>query len=136
MKPLSGVDGALLHLETTETPTHVASLHLFDLPAGYRGDFHANIKRQMRQRLRLAPVFTRKLAPMPLQFANPVWDGFGLHDGAQRGAGRAQALGGADGCAGRIGGQESTSSAQETNSSAQCGLDKRTVLNGIDPCAS
>ena len=73
MKALSGVDGAFLHLETPETPMHVASLHLFDLPAGYTGDFHADIKRQMRRRLHLAPVFTRKLAPMPLQFANPVW---------------------------------------------------------------
>ena len=27
----------------------------------------------MQSRLHLAPVFTRKLAPMPLQFANPVW---------------------------------------------------------------
>jgi len=73
MRTLSGVDGAFLHLETPETPMHVASLHLFDLPAGYRGDFHADIKRLMRRRLHLAPVFTRKLAPMPLQFANPVW---------------------------------------------------------------
>ncbi len=52
---------------------HVASLHVFDLPAGYRGDFYAKVKRQMAQRLHLAPVLTRKLAPMPLQFANPVW---------------------------------------------------------------
>ena len=73
MKALSGLDGAFLHLETTETPMHVGSLHLFDLPPGYRGDFHANIKRQMKARLHLAPVFTRRLAPMPLQFANPVW---------------------------------------------------------------
>ncbi|HSC62306.1 MAG TPA: wax ester/triacylglycerol synthase family O-acyltransferase [Caldimonas sp.] len=73
MKALSGLDGAFLHLETPETPMHVGSLHLFDLPPGYRGDFHANIKRQMKSRIRLAPVFTRKLAPMPLQFANPVW---------------------------------------------------------------
>jgi len=73
MKALSGVDGAFLHLETKETPMHVASLHVFDLPAGYTGEFHADIKRQMRRRLRLAPVLTRKLAPMPLQFANPVW---------------------------------------------------------------
>jgi hypothetical protein len=50
MKPLSGLDGAFLHLETPETPMHVASLHLFDLPEGYRGDFHADIKRQMRRR--------------------------------------------------------------------------------------
>jgi len=52
---------------------HVASLHLLDLPPGYDGDFHADIRRLMKQRLRLAPVFTRKLAPMPLQFANPAW---------------------------------------------------------------
>ncbi len=73
MKALSGVDGAFLHLETAETPMHVASLHLFDLPSAYRGDFHADVKRQMKMRVRFAPVFTRKLAPMPLQFANPVW---------------------------------------------------------------
>jgi WS/DGAT/MGAT family acyltransferase len=73
MKTMSGLDGTFLHLETPETPMHVASLHLFDLPAGYSGDFHADIKRQMARRLHLAPIFQRKLAPMPLQFANPVW---------------------------------------------------------------
>ncbi len=73
VKALGGLDGAFLHLETPDTPMHVASLHVFDLPQGYKGDFHANIKRLMRNRLRLAPVFTRKLAPMPLQLANPVW---------------------------------------------------------------
>ncbi len=73
MKTMSGLDGAFLHLETADTPMHVGSLHLFDLPRAYQGDFHADIRRQMRARLHLAPVFTRKLAPMPLQFANPVW---------------------------------------------------------------
>lgn len=73
MKTLSGVDGAFLHLETEETPMHVASLHLFDAPAGGAADFHARVRRLMSQRLRVAPVLTRKLATMPLQFANPVW---------------------------------------------------------------
>jgi WS/DGAT/MGAT family acyltransferase len=73
MKALSGLDGAFLHLETPDTPMHVASLHLVEMPPGYRGDFHADVKRVMRTRLHEAPVFTRKLAPMPLQFANPVW---------------------------------------------------------------
>lgn len=73
MNSLSGVDGAFLHLETPQTPMHVGSLHLFDVPAGHARDFHARIKRQMRARMHLAPVLTRKLAPMPLQFANPVW---------------------------------------------------------------
>ena len=62
MKTLSGLDGAFLHLETPQTPMHVGSLHRFDLPSGYAGDFHADIQRQMRARLHLAPVFTRKLA--------------------------------------------------------------------------
>ncbi len=73
MKVLSGVDGAFLHLETKETPMHVGSLHLFDLPAGYAGNFHADVRRMMRRRLQIAPVLTRKLAPMPLQLANPAW---------------------------------------------------------------
>src|ERR1019366_7931891 len=73
MKPLSGVDAGFLHLETPETPMNVASLHLFDLPPGYRRDFHAEVKRQLASRLRQAPVLHRKLAPMPLQFAHPVW---------------------------------------------------------------
>ena len=73
MKTLSGVDGAFLHLETAQTPMHVGSLHLFDLPAGHNGDFHAAIRRQMRRSLRSTPVLRRRLAPMPLQFANPVW---------------------------------------------------------------
>jgi WS/DGAT/MGAT family acyltransferase len=73
MKPLSGVDAAFLHLETPETPMHVASVSLFDRPARDRRDFHAHVKRQLARRLHLAPVLHRKLAAMPLQFANPVW---------------------------------------------------------------
>lgn len=73
MKSLSGLDGAFLHLETPATPMHVASLHCFDLPPGYRKHFANEIRRQLQRRLHLAPVLLRKLAPMPLQFANPVW---------------------------------------------------------------
>ena len=55
MKSLSGVDGVFLHLETAQTPMHVASLHLFDLPAGVTaGDFLAEVRRQMRRRVRIA----------------------------------------------------------------------------------
>ena len=35
MKTMSGLDGAFLHLETADTPMHVGSLHLFDLPRAY-----------------------------------------------------------------------------------------------------
>jgi WS/DGAT/MGAT family acyltransferase len=78
MKVLGGVDAAFLHLETPETPMHVGSLSLFDLPRSFRGDFHAKVRRELARRLHLAPVLHRKLAPMPLQFANPAW----VHDDA------------------------------------------------------
>ena len=77
-KPLSGLDGTWLHLETPETPMHVGQLCLFDLPHGYLGDFVADIRNLIARRMHLAPVFQSKLAPMPLEFANPAW----VHDDA------------------------------------------------------
>lgn len=73
MKPLSGLDALFLHLETPATPMHVGALHRLQLPKSYRGDFAADVKRHVGRRLALSPVFTRRLAAMPLNFANPVW---------------------------------------------------------------
>lgn len=73
MKPLSGLDALFLHLETPATPMHVGAVHLLQLPKGYRGDFVADVKRHIARRLSLSSVFTRQLATMPLNFANPVW---------------------------------------------------------------
>lgn len=73
MKPLSGLDALFLHLETPATPMHVGAVHLLQLPKGFRGDFVAGVKRHVKKRLPLSSVFTRQLAPMPLNFANPVW---------------------------------------------------------------
>ena len=73
MKTVSGLDGTFLHVETPETPQHVGALSRYALPAGYKGDFYDDFRRGLSKRLHLVPVFTRKLAPMPLQFANPVW---------------------------------------------------------------
>ena len=73
MKHLSGVDASFLHLETPEMPMHVGSLNLFDLPSGYDGDFYEDLKRHISERMHLAEVFERKLAPMPFELSNPVW---------------------------------------------------------------
>ena len=73
MKMLSGLDGLFLHLETVETPMHVASLSLLELPKGYRGDFLADVKRLYAARIPLVPALSRQLAEEPLQFANPAW---------------------------------------------------------------
>ena len=72
MKPLSGLDSLFLHLETPATPMHVGAVHLLERPRR-GGDFLARVRRHVAQRLHLSPVFTRQLASMPLDFANPVW---------------------------------------------------------------
>jgi len=73
MQHLSAIDSAFLHLETAEMPMHVGSLHRYQLPNDYKGNWYEDIKAHMAQRLHLAPVFTRKLALMPFDLANPVW---------------------------------------------------------------
>ena len=76
MKHLSIVDGAFLHVESAEMPMHVGSLNLFEPPAGYAGGFYEAVKAHVARRMHMAPVFTRKLALMPFDLANPVW----IHD--------------------------------------------------------
>ncbi|MCX7147935.1 MAG: wax ester/triacylglycerol synthase family O-acyltransferase [Rhodocyclales bacterium] len=71
IETLSGVDGAFLNLETAATPMHVGSLHLFEVPAGYQGNFFAAVRHMMESRM--VPVLRRRLATLPLQLANPVW---------------------------------------------------------------
>jgi diacylglycerol O-acyltransferase / wax synthase len=73
MKQLPGLDASFLHLETPQMPMHVGALHNFELPADYRGDFLADMRRHIAQRLVLAPVLRQKLVKMPLNLSNPVW---------------------------------------------------------------
>jgi diacylglycerol O-acyltransferase len=73
MHHLSAMDSAFLHLETAEMPMHVGSLHRYQLPEGYQGNWYEDVKDHLTKRLHLAPVFTRKLALMPFDLANPVW---------------------------------------------------------------
>jgi WS/DGAT/MGAT family acyltransferase len=72
---LSALDALFLHLETAQTPMHVGSLILFEKPSRHRGSFYPVIRRHIASRLHLAPLFTRKLAFIPLDLANPVWVG-------------------------------------------------------------
>lgn len=72
MTPLGGIDALFLHLETPATPMHVGALHLLDLPPGRR-DLLGAIRRHVASRLALSPVFTRRLRPVPLALANPLW---------------------------------------------------------------
>ena len=73
MKTLSGLDATFLYLETPETPMHVGSLHLYDLPTGFKGSFHSAVTQHMAGRIHLSPIFTCKLAFMPFNLGHPHW---------------------------------------------------------------
>jgi diacylglycerol O-acyltransferase / wax synthase len=73
MKHLSGLDATFLHIETPEMPMHVGGLHLLEWPEDMEGDFVDAVKRHIADRMHLASVFTKKLALMPFDIANPVW---------------------------------------------------------------
>ena len=73
MNHLSSTDASFLHLETPETPMHVGSLMLFELPEGYTGDYYEDVKAMVAKRRHLGSIFNRKLAQMPFDLADPVW---------------------------------------------------------------
>jgi diacylglycerol O-acyltransferase len=73
MKRLSGLDATFLHLETPEMPMHVGALHLFELPADFKGKFVNALRRHMAERLPIAPPLRRRLWTMPMNISNPVW---------------------------------------------------------------
>ncbi len=73
MKTLSGLDATFLYLETPETPMHVASLCLYELPSGAKGSFHQAVRSHIAKRMHLAPIFSRRLAFMPFDLGHPMW---------------------------------------------------------------
>ena len=73
MSHLSVIDGAFLHMESPEMPMHVGSLTLLEPPPAQAGPWFETVKAHVASRMHLAPVFTRKLALMPFDLANPVW---------------------------------------------------------------
>jgi WS/DGAT/MGAT family acyltransferase len=73
MEHLSSLDASFVHLETPETPMHVASLLLLELPENYQSNFYEEVKKLLANRIHLARVMHRKLAPMPFELGDPVW---------------------------------------------------------------
>ncbi len=73
MKQLSGMDATFLYMETPETPMHVAGLTLYELPAGFKGTFHAHFKKFFAGRVHLIPIFGKKLAKSVFQLDHPGW---------------------------------------------------------------
>ena len=75
MHHLSALDALFLHMETPDMPMHVGGLILLDKPKQHRGSFYKKIREHLISRMHLAPLFSRKLAFMPLDLVNPIWLG-------------------------------------------------------------
>jgi diacylglycerol O-acyltransferase len=74
MKPVKLLDAAFLHGETAATPMHVGALFLLDeIPARARRSFFKRFRAMIGSRLGASEVFTRRLARLPLDLANPMW---------------------------------------------------------------
>jgi len=74
VKPIKLLDAAFLHAETPATPMHVGALFVLDRPAGrLRKSFYRCFREIVASRLGASEVFTRKLATLPFDLANPMW---------------------------------------------------------------
>jgi len=74
MKPVKAVDAAFLQLETRATPMHVGALFVLDpgSPQASRS-FFRRFKALVGARLGRSEVFTRRIAALPFNVANPMW---------------------------------------------------------------
>ena len=75
MHHLSALDALFLHMETPDMPMHVGGLILLDKPKKHRGSFYKKVREHLVSRMHLAPLFSRRLAFMPLDLVNPIWLG-------------------------------------------------------------
>lgn len=73
LKQLSDQDAGFLYAETAETPMHVGSLSLVELPEGYRGNFFEDYRAHVASRMMLVPFMHAKLVAMPLDLDRPFW---------------------------------------------------------------
>ncbi|MDQ1243020.1 MAG: wax ester/triacylglycerol synthase family O-acyltransferase [Pseudomonadota bacterium] len=74
MKPVKAVDAAFLQLETAATPMHVGAVFVLDPPSRQAGrTFFRRLKLLIAARLDRSEVFTRHVAALPFNAANPIW---------------------------------------------------------------
>ncbi len=75
MDQLSSMDASFLHFETPETPMHVGSLMLFELPEGYDGDYYEDVKAM------LGRSFEEEYPKLEAALGEPVLQVSGLRSG-------------------------------------------------------
>jgi WS/DGAT/MGAT family acyltransferase len=74
MKPVKAIDAAFLQLETSATPMHVGALFVLN-PGSLRAarTFFRRFRAEVGKCVGLSEVFTRRIAALPLEVANPMW---------------------------------------------------------------
>jgi len=79
VRALSGLDAGFLYIETPETPMHVGSLTIYELPEDLTDSaspltaFAQRAALHFESRLMLAPLLHQRLALMPFELGHPVW---------------------------------------------------------------
>jgi len=73
IKQLGEQDASFLYLETPETPQHVGSVSLVELPPGFEGDFYETYKAHVASRVHLVPLLFNKLVQLPFDLDHPFW---------------------------------------------------------------
>ncbi len=74
MEQLSGQDAMFLHAEMKGLPQHIGGLSIYDQSSVEGGMVRfKQILTTLENRLHLSPIFTRKLARVPMGMDNPYW---------------------------------------------------------------
>ncbi len=80
MDDLSLNDAGFLYMETDKSPTHAATLQVFEVPIEKRATYVDDLKRMMFDRRYLVPYLTRRLCFVPGNIDHPVWVSDGSFD--------------------------------------------------------
>jgi WS/DGAT/MGAT family acyltransferase len=72
-KFMSALDSAFLHMESHDTPMHVAGLQIFTLPKKHSDDFLQKLVQHLRNETELSAPWNQKLRRSPVSKVLPSW---------------------------------------------------------------
>ncbi len=73
MNRMPASDATFLYMETPTTPMHVLGVLLLDTSTMTGGAPYDRIRELLEARIHLMPAFRRRLVPVPLDLAHPLW---------------------------------------------------------------